>query len=187
MRSVPPSPGDAGALTSTPSCGFLQFAARAFPSAWGRTGTWSCTLPGASRGHSLRSQLRGGREKRQCETQHTLSCTGSGSGLGTASPYGSHVRSGARARRQSRYPSDNLASFSKNSSRSVVMVAGLTASKSTFAAIQHDPGEEHGIIHPTPSTYLAQGHKSAWSLAFRRDKAQGRNYPGQCTIADIQH
>lgn len=50
------------ALTSAPSCVCLRSCAPVSPSVWGRTGTWSCNLRGASRDRSRRSQLEDRRE-----------------------------------------------------------------------------------------------------------------------------
>lgn len=44
-------------LTSAQSCGSQQFAAPTSLSAWGRTGTWSCSPLGVSRGHGHQFQL----------------------------------------------------------------------------------------------------------------------------------
>lgn len=44
-------------LTSAQSCGSQQSAAPTSLSAWGRTGTWSCSPLGVSRGHSHQFQL----------------------------------------------------------------------------------------------------------------------------------
>lgn len=44
-------------LTSAQSCGSRRSASPASLSVWGRTGTWSCSPLGASRGHSHRFQL----------------------------------------------------------------------------------------------------------------------------------
>lgn len=66
-------------FTSAQSCGSQRSAAPASLSAWGRTGTWSCSPLGVSRGRSHQFQLEVGREitrkvKEDCLTYLFVIC-----------------------------------------------------------------------------------------------------------------
>lgn len=60
---------DIFALTSALSCVYLQSCAPVSPNVWGRTGTSSCNLQDASRGHNHRSRLEDEREMKWNTTQ----------------------------------------------------------------------------------------------------------------------
>jgi len=86
--------------TSAPTCGSPQSSSPASPSVWGRTGTWSCSLPGASPGRSRRSRLRETDPVRSSSAWHPGSASlGSGASGERARGCGSeHPRNAALTR-----------------------------------------------------------------------------------------